>query len=214
MLHLDPNNLNEMPSRYRANLINSISGFKSCNLIGTRSSKGITNLAVFNSVIHIGSSPPLLGFVLRPLTVRRDTFENIRETGQFTVNQVSYQMAELAHQTSAKYEQDVSEFKAVGLTEEYLEPIEAPYVAESALKIGCSYKNHYRIEENGCLLVIGSVDHIYMPEDIQDPDGFVRLEKINTVASTGLDGYALPKFLGRLAYARPDTMTRLLEYGT
>ncbi len=214
MLHLDTHQLEELPSRYRANMINSMSGYKSCNLIGTRSSVGKTNVAIFNSVLHIGSSPAMLGFLLRPLTVRRDTFDNLIQTGQFTVNQVSSKMVEQAHQTSAKYGQDESEFRAVGLTEEYLPPFEAPYVAESNLKIGCRYKNHYTLEENGCLLVIGSIEHIYLPEDIQDPDGFVRLDKMDTVASSGLDGYALPEFLGRLDYARPGHPTKPLTHGT
>ncbi len=214
MMHFDKKALNNLPSRHRANFINSIAGYKSCNLIGTHSTDGSSNLAIFNSLLHIGSSPALMGFLLRPLTVRRDTFDNIRQNGVFTVNQVSYDMVEQAHQTAAKYEKDISEFREVGLSEQYLDDFGAPYVAESDLKIGCSYKNHYTLEENGCILVIGSVEHIYLPPDIQDPDGFLHLEKIKTVASMSLDGYALPSFLGRLTYARPDSHTRPLEHGT
>jgi flavin reductase (DIM6/NTAB) family NADH-FMN oxidoreductase RutF len=213
-LHLDKENIQNLSSRFRANLINSIAGYKSCNLIGTRSPEGASNLAIFNSVIHLGSSPALLGFLLRPLTVRRDTFDNLRQSGVFTVNQVSYDMVEQAHQTSAKYGQTISEFDEVGLSEEYADDFEAPYVAESLLKIGCSYKNHYTLEENGCILVIGAVEHIYLPPEIQDADGFLRLEKIKTVSSMSLDGYAMPEFLGRLAYARPDLQTRPLDYGS
>lgn len=214
MKHFDKEAIADLPSRTRANFINSITGYKSCNLIGTRSADGTSNLAIFNSLLHIGSSPALLGFLLRPLTVRRDTFDNLRNNRVFTVNQVSYDMVEQAHQTAAKYERDVSEFQEVGLTEEYLDDFDAPYVAESGLKIGCSYKNHYTLEENGCILVIGSVEHIYLPPEIQASDGFLHLEKIKTVTSMSLDGYALPSFLGRLAYARPDTQTRPLEHGT
>ena len=214
MKHFDKDAITNLPSRTRANFINSITGYKSCNLIGSRSPDGISNLAIFNSLLHIGSSPALIGFLLRPLTVRRDSFDNLIQSGVFTVNQVSYDMAEQAHQTAAKYESEVSEFEEVGLTEEFLDDFKAPYVAESSLKIGCRYKNHYTLEENGCILVIGSVEHIYLPPDIQDPDGFLHLEKIKTVSSMSLDGYALPSFLGRLAYARPDTQTRPLEHGT
>ena len=214
MTHLDLKTIEELPSRFRANFINSVTGYKSCNLIGTRSSQGISNLAIFSSLVHIGSSPAMLGFILRPLTVRRDTFDNIRQLGQFTINQVSSLIAEQAHQTAAKYEQQLSEFEAVDLTEQYLDDFKAPYVAESMIKIGCSYRNHYPIEENGCILVIGSVDHAYFPADIQDPDGFLELDKINTMAAMGLDGYALPRFLGRLSYARPHSKPELIEHGS
>ena len=44
----------------RLKLINSITGVKPANLIGTRSSDGITNLAIFSSIVHLGSNPPLI----------------------------------------------------------------------------------------------------------------------------------------------------------
>ncbi|MFN6039875.1 MAG: flavin oxidoreductase, partial [Bacteroidota bacterium] len=63
--------------RYRATFINSIGGFKSVALIGTKNSSGQTNLAIFNSLVHIGANPPLLGFIVRPDSVERHTLENI-----------------------------------------------------------------------------------------------------------------------------------------
>lgn len=213
MTHIDLEYINNLDSRFRANFINSLTGYKSCNLIGTCSAKGEANLAIFSSLMHIGSSPALLGFVLRPLTVRRDTFENIKQTGLFTVNQVASDFLERAHQTAAKYPLEDSEFKAVGLNEQYLDGFKAPYVAESQIKIGCSYKNHYLLEENGCILVIGAVEHIYFPDHIQDTDGFLELDKINTMAAMGQDGYALPKFLGRLSYARPESKPHFIKNG-
>lgn len=50
---------------FKINLINSCSGFKSANLLGTISDEGVSNVAVFSSVIHLGSNPPTLGFILR-----------------------------------------------------------------------------------------------------------------------------------------------------
>ena len=69
---------------YRINLINSCSGYKSANLLGSVSSEGIENVAVFSSVTQIGSNPPMLGFFLRPTTVIRNTYENIKATGVYT----------------------------------------------------------------------------------------------------------------------------------
>ncbi|WP_297766152.1 flavin reductase [uncultured Muriicola sp.] len=214
MSHLFAEDIAQLPSRYRANLINSVTGYKSCNLLGSKSADGHTNLAIFSSVIHIGSSPPLLGFILRPLTVRRDTFTNIKDLGYFTVNQVSVEMYHRAHQTSAKYEKEVSEFDEIGFKVEYLDDFEAPYVAESTIKIGCKYVNHYPLEENDCLLVIGSIERLYFPKEIQDSDGFIRLDKAATVTSMGMDGYALPAYLERLTYARPGSEPSTLINGT
>lgn len=214
MKHITKEELKTFKSRYRANLINSCTGYKSCNLLGTVSSNEIANLAIFNSVVHLGSNPPMLGFILRPLTVRRDTYANFKESGFFTVNQVHSNIVQDAHHTSAKYEVDVSEFSKTKLTEEYLHDFPAPYVKESALKIGCRYVNEYTIAENDCLLVIGAIEHLYLPEETLHKDGWVQLDKMDTIATIGLDGYALPKLLHRFAYARPNETSEKLESGT
>ena len=55
------------PSRKRARTINSLSGFKSANVIGTADAQGVHNLSVVSSVVHLGSSPAQMGVVLRRL---------------------------------------------------------------------------------------------------------------------------------------------------
>lgn len=204
MKHFSKKELANLPSRYRAHLINSCTGYKSANLLGTKSRKGNSNLAIFNSVVHIGSNPPMLGFILRPLTVKRNTYANFKETGFFTVNQVNSEIVKDAHHTAASYEEDISEFSKTNLTESYLDDFTAPYVAQSAIKIGCSYVNEYEIKENGCVLIIGAIEHIYLPEALLHTDGWVQLDKADTVSAIGLDGYALPTLLNRFAYAKPD----------
>lgn len=214
MGHYSRKDLSNLPSRFRANLINTCTGYKSSNLLATCSKDGITNVAMFNSIVHIGSNPALLGFILRPLTVRRDTYINFKESGFFTVNQVHKTFVRDAHQTSAKYEKGISEFSKTSLTEKYLDGFQAPYVAESIIKIGCRYQNEYHIEENGCLLIIGAIEHLYLPDEIVHDDGWVRLDMAETVSTVGLDGYALPKLLERFAYALPDEETTSLFNGS
>ncbi len=204
MKYYSTKEISEMPSRARAHFMNCVTGFKSSNLIGTISDDGITNLAIFSSVTHLGSNPPLLGFVLRPHTVTRNTFENLKETGYFTVNHVNAKMIKPAHQTSAKYPGGVSEFGETGLTEEYKEGFKAPYVEESRIKIGCRFVNEYFLEENECRFIIGAMEQIYLSDEIVSDDGFINLDKAGTVSATGLDGYALPKLLDRYSYAQPD----------
>ena len=48
-------------------LINSLGGFKSVALIGTKSEAGNTNLAIFSSIFHLGANPPLVGLIFRPI---------------------------------------------------------------------------------------------------------------------------------------------------
>ena len=193
-----------MEKIFRLNLINSSTGYKSANLIATKSKSGNANVAVFSSVTHMGSDPAMIGFVTRPLSVARNTYKNIKETSYFTVNHIHEKMIEQAHQTAAKYDEEISEFHKTGLTEQYLNDFHAPYVEQSEVKLGCKYLNEYHIKENDTLLVVASIEHIYFDEGIQMPDGWLRLDDAGTVAVNGLDGYSLPNLLDRFHYARPN----------
>lgn len=209
----DSKTLAALPGRYRSQMLNSISGVKSGSLIGTISKEGTTNLAVFNSVIHLGSNPPLFGFTLRPTTVDRHTYDNILSEKYFTINHIHAGMIAQAHQTAAKYNRDTSEFEAVGLTEEYLFDVKAPFVKESHIKIACKYANEYFIAENQCRLIIGEITHVSFDENIQEDDGFLNLTKANTVGVLGVDAYVKPEMLDRFEYAQPDKPVKS-KYGS
>lgn len=188
---------------YRTNLINALPGFKSANLIGTISSAGKTNLAIFSSVIHVGANPPLMGFLMRPVSVERHTYTNIKETNYFTINHINKEIFKQAHQTSARYEKDISEFNACGLTPEYTETIKAPYVQESKIKIGLKFLEEQEIKSNGTIFIVGEILEVILPDDIVLMDGFVDIEKTGTIAISGLDSYHETKKLSRLSYAKP-----------
>lgn len=204
MQHITSDEITAMEKLYRLNLINSVTGYKSANLIATKSKKKGANVAVFSSVTHLGSNPPMLGFITRPTKdVPRNTYKNIKENNYFTVNHIQKDMIESAHQTAAKYDEEISEFQKTGLEEEYLDNFYAPYVKQSTVKLGCKFVNEYFIKENDTVLVIGAIEHIYFEEGIQAPDGWLRLDDAETVAINGLDGYSLPTLLDRFHYARP-----------
>ena len=203
MQHFSKENIDALATRYKNNLINSISGYKSANLIGTQSKAGITNLAVFNSVVHLGSNPALLGFILRPTTVPRHSYHNMKETGIFTINHISKDQIEDAHQTSAKYAEDISEFDQTNLEAEYKADCFAPFVKEAPVQIACRYVNDYLIKENDTLLVVGAIEHLFVKNEMLLEDGYVQLDKGEVVTVNGIDGYALPQLLARFPYARP-----------
>jgi flavin reductase (DIM6/NTAB) family NADH-FMN oxidoreductase RutF len=188
---------------YRAALINSITGFKSASLIGTVSKQGNTNLAIFNSVIHIGANPPALGFLMRPVSVERHTYENIKEIGFFTINHINKGIYKQAHQTSARYEKSISEFGECKLTPEFSDEIPSPYVKEANIKIGLKFIEENEIKYNGTIFIVGEIVEIILPANIIEKDGFVNIEKAGTVAISGLDSYHETKRISRLSYAKP-----------
>ena len=204
MIHYSRTDIDQMDKIFRLNLINSCTGFKSANLLGTKSLNGVSNVAVFSSITHLGSSPPLIGFILRPTTVPRDTYRNIKDTSVFTVNHIYSDIIEDAHHTSAKYPDEVSEFTKTDLEEEFLGDFPAPFVKGAKIRLGCRFLNEYEIKENDTLLLVSAVEHVFIADqDIQQEDGWLKLENANTVTINGLDGYATTSLLDRYAYARP-----------
>ena len=118
------------------NLINSITGIKPAVLIATKSKSGHSNLAVFSSIVHFGSLPPLIGFVSRPPgEVERHTLSNILETGYYTMNHLQIENTEQGHFTSAKFNQQESEFEKCHFDEDYRDNFWAPYVKQSSCSV-------------------------------------------------------------------------------
>ncbi len=195
--------LMQMEQRERAHLINSVGGFKSVCLIGTVDEAGQTNLAIFNSIVHIGANPPLISFIMRPDSVERHTLANILNVGYYTINHLNETIYKQAHQTSARYPKEVSEFDATGLTPEFKNDFKAPFVAESQIQLGIEFKERINLTINNTIMIIGEIKEIYFPTDCLLEDGYLDIEKAGTIACTGLDSYHLTQRLERLPYAKP-----------
>ena len=188
---------------YRANFVNSLTGFKSVSLIGTINQSGQTNLAIFSSVVHLGSDPALIGFINRPIKAAPHTLANIQSTGTYTINHVHPSFLELAHQTSAKYPEEVSEFDELGLTPEFFEATAAPFVKESKVKYALTLEQIIPIKVNNTFLVIGKLQSVALEEDILLPDGFLELDKASSICSNGIDAYYSTQLIDRYEYAKP-----------
>ncbi len=203
-IHFSEDNILTMETRKRAAFMNSLSGFKSASLIGTIDNDNNTNLAIFSSVIHLGSNPALVGFINRPDSVDRHTFENILATNCFTINHINKSIYKQAHQTSARYPKDVSEFDATGLTTEYIKDFKAPFVKESHIKYGLEFIEKHELKINGTILVIGKVIEVILPESCLLSDGAIDIEMAETIAISGLDSYHTTEKIAKLSYAKPD----------
>ena len=207
MIHLRRQDFDQLDHLYRINLINSCTGFKSANLIGTKSNDGTANVAVFSSVTHLGSNPPLLGVIFRPVNdVPRHTYDNIIDTGQFTVNHIHESIVEDAHHTSAKYSREVSEFEVTSLEEEYKNGWHAPFVKNAPIQMALTYCEEYTIKSNNTIHLVAEIKDLFINDDLLENDGFINLSKAKVMAINGLDGYTTPILQKRLAYQRPKTL--------
>jgi flavin reductase (DIM6/NTAB) family NADH-FMN oxidoreductase RutF len=194
----------QLEQRYRTAFINSLAGFRQAVLVGTKSADGKSNLAIFNSLIHLGANPALLGLMSRPDTVQRDTLQNILDTKEYTLNYIHATDYQKAHQTSARYEKGISEFEKVGFQEAYDPNFHAPFVANAVVKIAMQFEQSIPITLNGTVLIIGSIKQVELDASLVGADGYVDLADAEILISQGLDAYFMAQSIGRLPYAKPS----------
>jgi flavin reductase (DIM6/NTAB) family NADH-FMN oxidoreductase RutF len=203
-MRLNTEQIEALDNRYRALFINALNGFKSANLIATCDDRKNTNLAIFTSVFHIGSMPPLLGMISRPHSVSRHTLENILQTGHFTINHVNESIIRQSHQTSARYDKEVSEFQASGLSEQWQDGFPVPFVYESRIQLGMKLREHHQLAINNTELIIGEIIYIDIKDDVVHEDGYVDIERAGSITVSSLDSYHRTGLLCHLGYAKPE----------
>lgn len=211
MQHINSYALKQLDRFTRGNLINSITGFKSANLLATKSNSGINNVAVFSSVTHLGSDPELFSFIQRPLGHGAGhTYYNLKDTGYITLNHINSTLVEKAHQSSVKYPEYQSEFDILEIESLIRPEFHAPFIKDASVQVAATYVNEYPIVENNCILVVCKITDVFLKEGIMLDDGWVNLETAGTVTINGLDAYAAPRIEKRLSYAQENKpLTRL-----
>lgn len=204
-MHLTKEDIANTPKVKRLNIINSITGIKPANLIGSKSGEHGENLAIFSSVVHLSSNPALIGFILRPSgEIPRNTYQNILELPYYTINQIPVSHVQQAHYTSAKFEAEISEFETCAFTPEYLADFPAPFVKESAIKIGVYFQEEIPIPMNKTSLIIGEIQQLFIPDEIISEEGYINLEQINAAGIGGLNNYYSLKKEATFPYARAN----------
>ena len=200
---LNRNDITTLPKAKRINLVNSVTGIKPGNLIGTTSDSGNLNLAIISSVVHLSSDPALIGFFMRPhQDFRRDTYNNIEETGCFTINSIPAELTRNAHYTSGKFEDHISEFDVCNLTPAHLDDFKAPFVKESAIKIGLKLVEFSPIKSSKTTLVIGEIELLGIDETFLTEEYYIDLEKASCTGVSGLNSYYTLKHQANYPYVR------------
>tara|TARA_Y100000768_G_C23982801_1_gene686880 strand:+ start:1969 stop:2577 length:609 start_codon:yes stop_codon:yes gene_type:complete len=185
---INKKDINRLDKSYKINLINSIVGAKSANLVSSLSRQGVDNIAVFSSVIHLGSTPPLVGFIIRPQETRiTDTYRNIKYLKRYGISSISSKMIAKSHLTSKKTESAESEYELFNIEKDYIDNFPVPFAKESQIKIGLKF-----IEEkfivNKCRLIVGEVEIVKINSSITK-NGNLNFEKDDGITITGISTY-------------------------
>ena len=111
-------------------------------LVSTISKNGICNLSPYSFYNSFASKPPIIaiGPAISAATGKiKDTYTNIIETGECTVNAVTFSMTEQISLASCEYESIVDEFVKCGLHKQDSILIKAPRVLESPFQMECVF---------------------------------------------------------------------------
>ena len=137
--------------------------------IGSLSADGVPNLAPYSFFNCVSGSPPT--FVFSPgRASRKDTLQNVRDVGEFTINVVTAEVVEAMNATAVTFPADVDEFQAVGLTAVPAVSVRPPMVGECKANIECTVTEIVDIghPDAGSALVIGEAVHFHVADELLD----------------------------------------------
>jgi flavin reductase (DIM6/NTAB) family NADH-FMN oxidoreductase RutF len=179
--------------------------------VSTVSAAGQPNLAPFSFFNAVCADPPLLAFApglrrpRQPDAVHgevKDTLRNVRETKEFVVNVVTYELAEAMNLTSGEYDASVNEFELAKLTPQPSEIVRAPRVAESPVSFECKLHQilDFSSSPTSGSLVIGKIVSIYI-DDAHLKEGKLDRDSLDLVGRMG--GIQYTRTTQRFEMVRP-----------
>ncbi|MGC1978140.1 MAG: flavin reductase family protein [Candidatus Sulfotelmatobacter sp.] len=168
--------------------------------VSTISASGNLNLAPFSFFNAVCVDPPLLAFapgLRRPKQAgavhgeAKDTLRNVRETKEFVVNVVTYEVAEKMNLTSGEYDATVDEFELAKLTPQPSNIVRPPRVAESPVSFECRLHQilDFSSRPTSSSLVIGQVVSIHI-NDAHLSDGKLDRNSLDLIGRMGGLQYA------------------------
>lgn len=160
----------EQSSSDRYKLLSGLIVPRPIGWIGTVRTDGTFNLAPFSFFNLISTDPPIVIFSGGRRGDRpKDSVAFAEESGEFTVNIVSEEVAEAMNVTSASFDSAVDEFAEARLTPVMGRVVSAPMVGESPANLECRVIDAMDIGgESGSRLVFGEVVVVHVRDDILD----------------------------------------------
>ncbi|MGO7959285.1 flavin reductase family protein [Rhizobium leguminosarum] len=158
-------------------------------LVTTVDENGRINAAPFSFFNCLSADPPILAIGVENNADMsfKDTGHNIRMTEVFTVNIVSFVIAEAMHVCGAKYPRGVDELKEAGLTAMPGEKVASPFIAEAPAAFEC--KRHVTLElGRSRQIVMGEIVYAHYRDGVVDPERLhVDPAAVDAIARLGGD---------------------------
>ncbi|RFB92692.1 flavin reductase [Rhizobium leguminosarum bv. trifolii] len=158
-------------------------------LVTTVDEHGRINAAPFSFFNCLSADPPILAIGVENNADMsfKDTGHNIRMTEVFTVNIVSFAIAEAMHVCGAKYPRGVDELKKAGLTAMPGKKVASPWIAEAPAAFEC--RRHVTLElGRSRQIVMGEIVYAHYRDGVVDPERLhVDPAAVDAIARLGGD---------------------------
>lgn len=152
--------------------------------ISTMSADGVANLAPISFFTGAGRKPPMVCINLQPRSdgiTLKDTFVNIRDTGEFAYNMPTLEQAHQMHRSAFEFPPDADEFEEVGLKKEASRIIRAPRVAGAPISMECRTHAIIPVNDIGDHMIIGEVLLFHIRDDLYLENGRIDTAAIHAV---------------------------------
>lgn len=160
--------------------------------IGSRNKDGHDNLAPYSFFNAVAYEPPQVMFSSTSAKPDRsdtkDSVGNIRETGVFSVNVVSFALKDAMNLTSGAWDKDTDEFALTGLEKADCDTINAPRVANAPATLECKVTQIITLEGAHNFAVFGEVTGVHIRDEFMT-DGMFDLRKVRPLARLGYQDY-------------------------
>jgi flavin reductase (DIM6/NTAB) family NADH-FMN oxidoreductase RutF len=146
--------------------------------VSTVSLDGIANLAPFSFFTVVGRKPPVLSLTMQHRSDRvslKDSFVNIRDTGEFVTNLVTLPLAAAMHKTAFEHPPSVDEFEAAGLEKAPSLVVKPPRVALSPVSMECTLDRFFTVGDYGDRVIWGRVVKFHIRDDLYLQNGRVDI---------------------------------------
>jgi flavin reductase (DIM6/NTAB) family NADH-FMN oxidoreductase RutF len=172
--------------------------------ISTRGALG-DNLAPYSFFNAVAYTPPQVMFASTGRKPDRgdtkDSVANIRETGVFAVNIVSFALKDAMNASSGPWPAETDEFALAGLARAECETIPCARVAAAPATLECRLEQIVTLKGRANFLVIGEVTGIHLRDDCLI-DGRFDVTRYQPLARSGYMDYSVVREVFEMR--RPD----------
>ncbi len=165
---------------------NAIVGPRPIGWISSQNKHGLSNIAPYSFFNAFNYVPPIIGF---SSVGRKDTLNNVEETGEFVWNLVTFDLINEMNQSCVAYPPQVSEFDAAGLEQAPSTLVKPARVARARVAFECKCTEIIQLkrisgEQVQTWLVLGEVVQIHIAQSLLK-NGIYETAEANHVLRAG-----------------------------